>query len=388
MTIEFGEYLPDQPPLDNAGVVTANNVFPAVKGYKPIPALEAVSDALDNYARGAITVKDSTGASFTLAGDEKKLYQLNSTAWLDKSGTPYTSIDGDLWEFVKWKDKVLATNFTDKIQTITIGGASFADLVAEPRARHIAVVRSFVVVGDTFDSSDGNVPFRIRWSAIKDETDWTVAPATLSDFQDLESSGGIVKRIMGGEIGVIFQEKSIWRMTFIGSPSVFQFDEVLPARGTLASGSVIQVGDDIYFLAQDGFYVINNGVQVTPIGFEKVDRTFFADLDEVNVGRMTGASDPLTKRVFWAYPGAGNTGGLPNKVLIYDWGLQKWSMMEDDVELFSQQAIAGTSLDNLDTFALGATIVTGDNSTFASDTGDWKQGGNWAISGGGMTHTP
>jgi len=388
MTIVFGEYLPDQPALNNPGVVTANNVFPAVQGYKPIRTLQTITDALDDYARGAIIVKDKDGTAFTIAGDEKKLYQLSATAWVDKTGTTYTTAAEEVWEFVKWKEKILATNFTDEIQTMTIDGASFADLVANPKARHIAVVRSFVVVGNTFDSVDGNVPYRVRWSALDDETDWTVAVATLSDFNDLPGDGGWVQKVVGGEIGVVFQENSIQRMTFVGSPNVFQFDEVLPCKGTPASGSVVQDGNNIYFLAQDGFSVVRNGVTIEPIGFGKVDRTFFADLDESNIFRMTGTSDPLTKRIFWAYPGAGNTGGLPNKVLIYDWGLQKWSMMEEDIELFSQQASGVFTLDTLDTWDLGTTLVVGDNSTFASDTGDWTKGGNWAISAGVATHTP
>ena len=54
--IEFGEYLPDQPAFGNPGVIKATNVLPALQGYRPIPALEAIASALDNRARGAIVV--------------------------------------------------------------------------------------------------------------------------------------------------------------------------------------------------------------------------------------------------------------------------------------------------------------------------------------------
>src|SRR5690606_8482560 len=154
------------------------------------------------------------------------------------------------WQFVSWKNKVLATNFNDNPQQITFGAGNFSNLTTAFKARHITTIRDFVVVANTSDATDGLVPSRVRWSAFNDETDWTVSPSTLSDFNDLKIAPVI--RILGGEYGIICQRNSIWRMTFVGAPIVFQFDEVLPGFGPIATGAIAQDGDLAYFLSDRG----------------------------------------------------------------------------------------------------------------------------------------
>ncbi len=47
--IDFGEWLPDQSDLANAGVLEAKNVVPAARGYRPFNSLSEVSGAADGY---------------------------------------------------------------------------------------------------------------------------------------------------------------------------------------------------------------------------------------------------------------------------------------------------------------------------------------------------
>src|SRR5690606_20449628 len=74
----------------------------------------------------------------------------------------YTTLDGEAWEFVQWKNRVLATNFNDWPQFIDFGGAEFDDLTSDLRGRHIAVVRDHVVFCNTWDPVDGEVPERVQ----------------------------------------------------------------------------------------------------------------------------------------------------------------------------------------------------------------------------------
>ena len=65
-------------------------------------------------------------------------------------------------------DQVIATNGVDPIQSLTLGDANFADLqpgavgppiVGEaPRAKYLAVVKDFLMVGNTVDDVDGPRP--------------------------------------------------------------------------------------------------------------------------------------------------------------------------------------------------------------------------------------
>ena len=343
----FGPWLPDQPDYQNQGVITATNVLPGATGYLPLRQLTISTDALDARPRGAIQARDKDGTVFQYSGDAAKLYQNVSNAWTDRSKSGgYSTGDEEVWEFTPWKNKVLAVNFSDNPQQITFAASIFSDLTTAFKARHIASVRDFVVVANTFDSTDGNVPSRVRWSAFNDETDWTVSASTLSDFQDLKTAA--VERIFGGEFGVIFQKNSVWRMTFVGAPVVFQFDEVLPGIGIITPGAAARAGDAIYFLSDQGFFALTQGSQAESIGVGSVDRFILDDIDKNNLHRISAVTDATSQRILWAYPGSGSTDGRPNKIIVYDRGLKKWSLIEEEAELIWTAGGLGTTLDALD----------------------------------------
>lgn len=341
----FGELAPDQADLSNPGLIDVRNVFPGPSGYLPVKSFVAATTALTARPRGAITARDQSGTVYQYAGDETKLYQNVDGTWTDKSiGGGYATGTNEIWEFAAWKNKILATNYTNNPQSITFGGANFANLTTALRARHIAVVRDFVVLANTFDATDNDVPSRVRWSAFNDETNWTVSASTLADYQDLKISK--IERVFGGEYGVIMQPERTWRMTFAGAPTVFQFDEVLPGIGVIAPGAAAQDGDIVYFLSHKGFYALEHGAKPTPIGAGKIDDFVREDLDLSNLHRISAVADPASKRFLIAYPGASNVGGRPNRILVYDRAYDRWSIIDEEVELIWRAAGSSVTLDS------------------------------------------
>lgn len=351
LKVPFGEYLPDLPAFENPGATVANNVIPEATGYRPLPTQSVISsDAMDARCRGAIAAKDKSGAIYSYVGNASKLYVYSSSAHTDKSKVGgYTTTE--FWEFVKWGEKIIATNYADAVQIITMGGANFADLGGSPpKARHIAVVREFVVLGNVDDGTAK--PNLVQWSGTGNEATWAASASTLADSQELIADGpyggGAIQAIKGGEYGVIFQEYAIWRMSFIGSPLVFQFDQVHSGMGTPARNSPVQIGDTIYFLGQDGWYRIDGGQTVTPIGANKVDRTFWDSVDKTSMDRIIGAADPLNRFVIWIYPGEQSVSGTPNKAMIFDTVTNRWATGDVSAEwVFSGLGI-GYDLDGLD----------------------------------------
>ena len=371
MEVMFGEWTPDLPPLKNAGATQAKNVIPlAGPGYGSFPALTAISTALDAYCRGMFSDKDTEGNVYSFAGNETKLYGLVGSTWTDFSISGGYSLASDSsWEFCKFNNKCIAATIDNDLQSVALSGTTFADLIAGLRARHIASTNDFVIVGNTYDTSDGNMPNRVRWCAFGDETDWTVSAATQADYQDLEGSGGWVQAIVGGERVYVFQERAIWMMTYVGSPVVFQFDKIDENRGAWAEKSVISVGNSIYFLADDGFYVLS-GNQTSPIGAGKVDTTFLADLDSSYIHRVTAAAFPEQKVVMWSYPSTASVDGTPDKVIMYNWASQKWAFANFDHQLIYRAQSSGVTLDGLD--AAGYTDL--DAMTVSLDARAWMGG--------------
>lgn len=349
--IPYAEWLPDQQDLNNPGSTSVLNVRPHANGYLPLPTIEAYSEAVTARPRGAFYARSNDGTVYNYVGDETALYSLSDTSWTDVSRTAsaYTCGATDYWEFAKWNEEVIATNFANEMQKITLGGANFADLGGgPPKARHLAVVRNFLVTANTSDATDGEVPNRVRWCAADNNESWTVSASTQADKEDLYGPGGWCQRVFGGEYGVVFQERSVWRMTYAGSPLVFSFDEVQPGRGLLAPGAATQHGDMIFALSQEGFDLLSNGSQSQPIGAQKVDRFVLSDLDTDYLDRVKSAVDILNRHVYWIYPGVDNVSGLPNRVVMFDWSTGRWSYGEVSAHMVYVAATPGLTLEGLD----------------------------------------
>lgn len=355
--IPFSEWLPDLPDYQNPGSTRAKNVIPGAISYLPMKEISVFSNALGGPCRGAFSGRDTSGVVYTYAGDASQLYSLTTSTFGDvsRSGTGSTAYSlgtTESWEFTQFGNTVLATHIDDELQGIDMGSTNFSNVISstlKPQARHIGVVRGFVVLGNTREGGT-NHPQRVRWSAFNDATDFDADVTTQSDAQDLLGDGADIQRVVGGQTGIIFQRFSIWKMTYIGSPLFFQFDEIEKGRGAYVPGGVIRYGEMIFFLDVDGFYLMNaRGGQSQPIGKNKVDRTFFDDLDREYYYNITGAVDPINSLAVWAYPGVGNTGGRPNRLLLFNWSTQRWSLVELEAQLLFRVLTSGFTLEQLDT---------------------------------------
>lgn len=374
--VPLPEWLPDRPTHLNPGLIVCRNVLPRTQGsYGPFDDLAAYSEPLGSRCQGAFAARDALGDIQIFAGDATKLWALTSasTAFSDVSrttGGSYATGGDHFWRFIQFGSSVIATNLTDDVQVYTVGSSTaFLQLAAAaPRARSIAIWRDFVVLGHL----PGH-PQRVRWSAIDDPTNWpaigTAAAAQVqSDQQDLVGEDGWIQGLVGGlgsADGVVIQERALWRATYVGPPLVFTFDLVEGARGTPAPGSIVQLGGVVAYLGEDGFYLFD-GQTSRPIGGEKIDKTFFADFDQTYATRMSSAVDPINKIFYWAYAGAGNTGGVPNRILAYNWAIDRWSQIEATTEFVFRAGTFGYTVDSAD--GLGYTV---DTSPFGPDSRFW-----------------
>lgn len=374
--VPFGEWLPDQPELNNPGAITMTNVVPRTdNSYGPARALASVTGALAARCQGAMYARANDGSVDGFAGDAAALYTQSATSWVDASKVGgYGTLTDERWSFTIFGESVLATNFTDPIQTYSV--TAFNDLSADaPRARYMARVRDFIMVANTTDGVSGNTPQRVWWPAIDDPGYWPVpgttsAAAVQSDYQDLLGEGGWNQGIVGGLSGAdvaIFQESNIWRGMYIGPPLIFSFDVVESARGTPAPGSIVSVGPVVYYLANDGFYAFD-GMRSVPIGDGKVDRTFWAQVDQSYLYRITSAADPLNKIVYWAVPGPQSDDGTPNRIWVYHYGRNRWAILEMTVEFMVQALTLGYTLEDLDAFGTLETLP------FSLDSRAWTGG--------------
>ena len=345
---KWGAWAPDQRNRLNPGATVAKNVYPALDSYLPVSSLSTSTSALASRALGGVTVRDRSNGVYVYVGTKNEIYRITDSPSVSSDG--YTTAENDRWEFVTWGDQVIGTNYSDPAQVSDIGGGGFTPLGGSPpKSKTIAVVKNQVVLGNINDTLDGLKPGRIHWSAINDPTGWTPGNSQ-SDIRDLKGDGGWIKKIVGGEFGIIFQEHAIWRMTYVGAPVVFQLDKIESSRGTPTGGSVVNHGRMIYFLSKDGFYILEDGVRSRNISSEICSRFFYADADRSKFDKISAAIDPVKNLVFWAYQRKNSPDDCLNRVLVYNWVTKRWSYLDLCLDMIMSSATFSKTLEELDSY--------------------------------------
>ena len=376
MRVNFGEWTPDLEAINVNGLTVAKNCVPGPDGYDPLNSLSSVTSALSGACLGAAWFSDKSGNVAVFSGDASKLYVLSSATWADKSkALGYTSATN--WEFAQFGERIIATDKGQPVQYWDMGtSTAFADLPGSPpKASRMAIVGDFVVLGD-LDIGGTSYPNWIAWSGFNASNLWAPNASTQADRQELFGRGGKVQAIVGGNVGVIFQEHAIRLMTFVGPPLIFRIDEVERSIGTPSPNSVVPVGGQIFYYGHDGFRVYSIGGTSTPISDNKVTRWFQDECDDVSAIR--GVLDRQAQRILWAFPSGSSTN---NRVIIYDWSIGKWSYGEVDTEILFEFATAGYTADTLDTL-----IPDVDTTTLPSFDSPYYQGGVISVAAFDTSH--
>ncbi len=370
MMIPVGPWQPDTPDLENEGSTEALNVIPRARSYGPFPNFAAVSTALSARCQGAVFARKSDGTGIVFAGDATRLYRLSGASFADASrvagGTYATSADG-LWSFVQFGSLVYAFNGADAPQQFNIDGDSNFSAMAgsPPTALYACVAGDFVMTGNQPAFRN-----RVQWGPINNSGSWTASQVTQAGSQDLPD-GGWIQGLVGTEYSaIVFQEFAIRRAAYEGVPLIFRFSKITENLGATIPGSIASYRDLIFFCDRSGFYMLQGGVQIAPIGEQRVNSAFWDLIDASNLTRVSAAIDPVNSLYVIAFPDASASAGNPNHLFVYNWAVDRWAHVQPGPldMMFSAATQSGFTLEGLDAvsasleslpFSLDSVVWTG-----------------------------
>lgn len=404
--VKLGEFLPAFPKQNNPGCLVANNCIPAEGGYAPFLAAEESATTVTRSdlssattflgpVRGAASLFRNNGDQITVGGGENTLF-VRSAGVGTETAVAAGVVSGEFWDFAQFNDFVFATSIANNPQYLTDidTDVAWSDLTGSPpKARYCERFEDFLVLGYI----DG-APTRIQWSAFNSPAaSWTASRLTQAGYADLDPTYGDVTALVGGRYPMVFQERGISAMQYVGPPTIWRVSTVSEDRGCIAPRSVATIGAQTYFLSQDGFYM-TNGSEFVPIGSQRVNQWFFDTVDNAAITWTHAAVDWQHKCIVWAFrtPGA----DLPNRILMYSWEQGRFSTATVTVDWLVGSRVDATTLEALDALfatleevdpsldsdvwlsgdrVLAAFISTGGFSTFNDFTGaatqaDWELG--------------
>ena len=304
-------------------------------GTDPIQKINEKTDTLFSNlvtftAKYLGVVRDFVFSGFVTEYEAKKDFNSNAISSNAITISSHGYLTGDTVVYDKNSNTAL-TNLVDKATyyVVKIDANSIKLATTNLNAVTTVVIVLTATAGSETHKLEKSIIYnqRVKWSAINDSSDWTPSGDTQSGYQDIVGSHGSVMAIVGGEsYAVIFMERAIYRMDYVGTPLIFQFSKVADNIGAFIPKSVVSFGSDIFFLAQDGFYKLSGGDTLAPIGNGKVDDYFFNDLSS-DLDGVSSAIDPNNSVAVWSYRGSGadGTNDINNKLLIYNYSVDKWA---------------------------------------------------------------
>lgn len=387
----FGPWLPDAPDYKNA-LIEADNVYPKSGGYGPFrkpvdqgltgggggsPFSSAFSSAFGGSVATATTETvigahmffDQNDNAVHVAGSSTRLLTVRSGTLTETTG--YTAA-ADGWRFARFNDLVIAVSLENDPQYLTDINSddTWSTLTGTPpKAAQVGRVDDFLVFGDLVDNADGGsatAPYRVRWSAKNNPTtSWVTDRGELSGYRDLDRRYGRITAIVGGRFGLIFQERAIWRMVFVGAPLAFDFELISSDRGCIASNSAVTIGTDTFFLSHHGFDV-TNGSAVQSVGGNRIDDWFKETVSDTNVKRTHGAINWNEDSIVWAFYPSGGT--MFTRQIIYNFVQDTWSSASQSIDYLVQSKVNGETLASLSVTYPGG---LGDMSAFTLGSSEW-----------------
>ena len=162
-------------------------------------------------------------------------------------------------------------------------------------------------------------PLLVRFSSQENPVDFF--PTTTNTAGDLRLGGGstFVQAVETKEQILVFTNKTLHAMRFIGPPFTFGIKELSKNITIMSPSSAIAIDDNVYWMGVDTFYIYSGQTQQLPC---TVKDKVFLDLNveernKVHVGANTEFSE-----VWWFYPSASST--EIDKYVIYNYLENIW----------------------------------------------------------------
>lgn len=303
--IPLGAFIPDMggAPAPKSYLVDSVGIRLTPRGYRGMPQLQNVASSV--VFTGTGTVGPGMIASRS-NGEVRFLIIAETTA---SNPRLYTSADfGQTWasaivlpssfvwgyDFAPYDNRVFIAAGAASTTYFDLDAATLSTASAAPLATCAARVRDHLVVGGIWHTSDFRIEkTAVQWSAIGDPLDWPTpdsaeALAKQSGKQYLPRQFGWVGKIVGSEkFGLIFQERAITRMTYVGGDVQYEFDTFETDEGcgeldafssqVAAPAAVVEIGVNKWMWVNDHGAFVTDGYSVSSLSEGAVDEALFAN---------------------------------------------------------------------------------------------------------------
>ena len=195
---------------------------------------------------------------------------------------------------------------------------------AQPQVANIVLVserdRHVLAFGCDPEADPGNLdPLTIRFSSQESFTVWNASSTTTAGELRIGTGSEIIAAVQTKQQVVVFTDRSVSAMQFIGAPFTFGLSEVSTNTSIVGQNAAVAVGDSVYWMGNDVFYRYDGNVSILPC---PVEEYVFDNVDTSQLSKVTAGSNAEFNEVWWFYPSA--TSGNNDKYVVYNYMDKIW----------------------------------------------------------------
>ena len=166
----------------------------------------------------------------------------------------------------------------------------------------------------------------IRFSSQENPFLWT--PTATNTAGDLRVGSGseIITAVKTRREMIVLTDTSVFSMQFIGPPFTFGINQLASNITVRGFNSAVAVGDAVFWMGYDRFYIYDGRVQVIPCS---VRDHVFQDFNETQSNKVYAGVNSAFGEVFWFYPSQTNAvsnggTGENDKYVVYNYDQKIW----------------------------------------------------------------
>ena len=292
------------------------------------------------------------------------IYSDDGTTRTNITGTAPTGAIDDRWTGGSLNGVAILNNGID-VPQYWGGTGTFANLTAWPANTRVSSLRPFknYLVGldvlKNKGTTNNRYPHMVKWShaadpgTIPSSYDETDATKDAGEVDLAEEPSLMVDQLPMGDMNIIYKERSMYGMSFIGQPNIWRFQRLPGDIGALARGCVASTPIGHVVLTA-GDVILHSGQGPQSIINAKMRRWLFNQIDSTNYKRAFVSANPARNEVWICFPTAGDT--TCRVALVWNWTDATWTIR---------------SLNNV-TYAASGQINYAAASAWSSDTEAWQ----------------
>ena len=207
---------------------------------------------------------------------------------------------------------------TRAVNLTSLSGASDVPTIAK-QVLVSDIDRHIVVFGANTIGTSIQDPLLIRFGSQESLTNFT--PDTTNTAGDLRLSSGstFVQAVETKQQILVFTDRSLFSMRFIGPPFTFGLQELSKNLTIMSPNSAVAVDDVVFWMGKENFYVYTGRTQ--QIACTVRDKVFL-DFNFSQADKVVSGVNSQWSEIWWFYPSADSEEN--NKYVIYNYANQTW----------------------------------------------------------------